>query len=88
MPKTNQIDTKRVAASGDVFKIVEGIMGQLHYHLAMANADGYHSLCGKDTMNRSVRIDSWGFYPKHMPTSYCKECERMAIESLERERVK
>ena len=60
------------------FKIVEGISGMWHYHLAHEDSNGLTSLCGKQTMPTRSRLETWGFKPGHYPTSYCEECEKIA----------
>lgn len=55
----------------------EGVAGYWHYHLAV---DG-KPLCGnKDTMTSGSRLDTWGFRG-HLKETYCKECEKVAIEN-------
>jgi hypothetical protein len=62
----------------DKYKIVEGIAGMWHYHLAEKDSNGTKSLCGKWTMPTHSSLDSWGFMPTHMPTNYCQKCEELA----------
>ncbi len=62
------------------WQIVEGISGMWHYHLAPSDGSPHKSLCGKQTMPTAAPLSSWGFYPKHMPTSYCRECKTLAAK--------
>lgn len=57
-------------------RIVEGVAGMWHYHLADSAGHPSKSLCGKRTMATGAPLDSWGFKPTHMPTSYCAECDQ------------
>ena len=62
------------------YRVVEGISGVWHYHLTdePKNGSSAKSICGARTMYSGMPIDSWGYKPTHMPTSYCKECERLS----------
>lgn len=52
--------------------LLEGIHGMYHYHLSREGK----ALCGNARVMRTeCRLDSWGFKPGHMSSSYCKECE-------------
>ena len=55
-------------------KIVEGISGVWHYHLAR---DG-KALCGARTMPTGLRLNTWGFRSDHLHETYCRECESLA----------
>ena len=59
-------------------RVVEGISGVWHYHLAKAEGPFYEALCGARTMYSAAPLDSWGYKPDHMPASYCAECARIA----------
>ncbi len=74
---------KRVAASMKANKttepelrICEGVAGTWHYHLTY-NEKGTNALCGAQTMWSGSPLNSWGFKPNHMPTSYCHKCEKL-----------
>jgi hypothetical protein len=70
--------------SADV-RLCEGVVGMWRYHLCPADDDtGTKSLCGKQTMSCNSPVESWGFKPKHMPSSYCADCERIAIARFEK----
>lgn len=62
------------------YRIVESIHGTWHYHLTDQPPDGSsaHGLCGARTMRSSAPLSSWGYKPDHMPSSYCKDCEKLA----------
>ena len=62
------------------YKMCEGIGGTWRYHLCRDDSET-EALCGKPTMPCRSLISSWGYKPDHMPTSYCKECERIALNS-------
>ncbi|OGM09165.1 hypothetical protein A2Z67_04460 [Candidatus Woesebacteria bacterium RBG_13_36_22] len=57
-------------------KIVEGVEGFWHYHLAR---DGEKkALCGNErVMETSIPLSAWNSTPKdyHIPEKWCKECE-------------
>ena len=57
-------------------RICEGIAGMWHYHLTV-DPHSSVSLCGKRAMYSGAPLNSWGFIPAHMPTSYCKRCEEI-----------
>ena len=56
------------------FKVVEGIGGVWHYHLAQFDAPASKGLCGAQTMPCGIKLESWGFKPTHFRSSYCAEC--------------
>lgn len=61
-------------------RLCEGVAGMWRYHLCPADDDtGTRSLCGAQTMSCDSPLSSWGFSPGHMPSSYCAECERIAV---------
>ena len=63
-------------------RMCEGISAMWRYHLCLKDDDtGARSLCGRMTMSCNSRIESWGLRPDHMPTSYCSECEEIALRS-------
>lgn len=54
--------------------LLEGISGVWHYHVS----SGGKALCGAQrVMGTHAPLSSWGTKPTHMPTSYCKECDRL-----------
>ena len=57
----------------DGMVIVEGVAGCWHYHIAPADRTA-QAYCGAVTMSTHVAWNSWGYKPKHIPHSYCKEC--------------
>jgi len=51
------------------------------YHLCAADAKSCSkALCGAVTMQSHATVETWGFKPSHMPTTYCKKCELHAIK--------
>ena len=59
-------------------KIVEGVMGNWHYHLSKTGENGKPALCGeKRVMLTHLPLSSWGTPGGHIPASYCKECDRL-----------
>ena len=61
-------------------KMCEGVEGMWNYHLCPEDDEnGTKSLCGRQTMYSGSPISSWGFKPGHMPSSYCMECEKIAL---------
>lgn len=66
----------------DSVQLCEGVSGMWRYHLCPSDDDtGTKSLCGARTMHSYAVLSSWGFVPKHMPTSYCEECESIALKT-------
>jgi len=63
----------------DLFAICESVHGNWHYHLYAKNGRPSESLCGAWTMWSGAPIDTWGFKPDHMPSSYCSKCEEIAL---------
>ena len=63
------------------YKIVESITGCWHYHLAPIRGDNTVALCGKPTMPTGgpIPLNFWGHKSDHIPESYCKVCEKMAL---------
>ena len=63
-------------------RIVEGAESTWHYHLCSSmlkrSAQG---LCGAATMHSESPIEDWGFRPDHIPMSYCKKCEKIALDA-------
>lgn len=62
----------------DQLKLVEGISGVWHYHLARVGESDQRGLCGAKTMSTGAPLSSWGFKPSHMRHSYCDECAEKA----------
>lgn len=62
-------------------KICEGQASVWHYHLCWEHGDSLTAICGAKTMPCSAPLESWGHKPKHMRSSYCKECERLANDN-------
>ena len=65
------------------FKMCESVSGNWHYHLHREDDHPSKSLCGASTMHSGAPIDTWGFKPEHMPSSYCKKCESIATNSTD-----
>lgn len=75
-----EIAATRAAIAAAGVKVCEGISGIWRYHLCLqTDVHATTALCGRQTMACSCTTESWGFKPEHMPTSYCDECERMAV---------
>jgi hypothetical protein len=60
------------------WKIVEGIAGLWHYHLARVDASDNQALCGAQTMLTHLPLETWGFR-SHIRETYCDKCESIAI---------
>ena len=60
------------------FKIVEGISGVWHYHLARADQRPEYALCGATTMPTTIPLEGWGRHSPHIRSSYCKTCAELA----------
>ena len=56
--------------------MAEGIAGTWHYHVS--DNGGRRGLCNKPTMHSEAPLNTWGFKPEHMPSSYCIECATVA----------
>lgn len=69
--------------SSDLFAICESVGGNWHYHLfdRKCGKDS-KALCGSHTMWSGSPVETWGFKPDHMPTSYCKICEEIALANV------
>ena len=59
-----------------VVEMCEGVEGMWRYHLREPGK--VKSLCGRTVMLTPAPLDSWGFMPGHMPTSYCWTCRARA----------
>lgn len=59
-------------------QIVEGVSGMWHYHLAPTDRV-HEAICGAHTMHTSIPLTYWGKSAKHIPESYCEECERKGL---------
>ena len=65
-----------------LFAICESIHGNWHYHLFnRKTGKASEALCGAKTMWSGAPLDTWGFKPEHMPSSYCEDCERISQAS-------
>lgn len=65
----------------DNLYVVEGIAGVYHYHLSLTGENMKPALCGETrVMHTECRVSSWGGKISHLRESYCKECEKKAIE--------
>lgn len=58
--------------------VSEGVSSVWHYHLSTPERTSI-GICGAWTMPTSIRLDTWGFKPDHMPSSYCHRCEVLAM---------
>ena len=64
-------------------RITERVESTWHYHLSHDN-DFTRSLCGRRTMQTSLRLEQWDHTPRnyHIPERWCAECARLAgVES-------
>lgn len=63
-------------------KIVEGMASTWHYHLSETGSPAKPSICGNDKVfQTSIPLSNWGdISPSHIPTSYCKECDKVYKE--------
>ena len=62
--------------------ICESVEANWHYHLFdLKSGKDSKALCGAQTMWSPARISTWGFKSKHMPSSYCSECEKIALSN-------
>ena len=65
--------------SADV-QICEGVESMWRYHLCHKNDEtGTKSLCGARTMSSGAPLDTWGLKPEHIPSTYCADCEGIAL---------
>ena len=56
-------------------KIVEGVESTWHYHLSETGLPAQPALCGnKRVMQTQIPLKIWGIKAKHIPDSFCKEC--------------
>ncbi len=61
--------------------IVEGSAGMWHFHLSLTGKNGDPSLCGnREVMLTHSPLKQWGFKPRHYPSSYCQQCEGIALD--------
>jgi hypothetical protein len=67
-------------------EVREGIAGLWHYHLSSGGKKGV--LCGNDlTWPTSLSLDSWGLKSPHIGETYCKECDRLAKDNENWEKI-
>lgn len=61
-------------------RLVEGLEGRWNYHLAVGEQN--KALCSDErkVMFSPAPLSSWGYHSSHLPSHYCQECERLAIE--------
>jgi hypothetical protein len=62
--------------------ITEGIAGVWFYHLSQRGATT-RSLCGAPTMPTMIPLSTWG-HSSHLRERYCRHCEGMAAESIQK----
>jgi hypothetical protein len=67
------------AKTEDGLRLVEGVESVWNYHLAFGPAT--KALCDprRTMMSCPAPLSTWG-YRSHIPSSYCRECERLAVE--------
>lgn len=60
-------------------RLVEDVSGRWSYHLA--RGDEMKAICStsRPMMYTGVPLTAWG-YRDHIPSTYCRECERVAID--------
>ena len=69
---------KPAPSAEHALRLVEGVESVWNYHLAFGPE--IRALCnpGRTMMSTGIPLAAWG-HRDHIPSSYCRECERLAI---------